>query len=302
MDQRDSSEEVTGNINKETFCKLVLLIEVIHLNESKSIKAVTFDNWQTLMLEKDGWSAKRRNARCKNLARALDKMGLEISNNRFESAFKELYSWLKGIWKENKEVTHLDHIKFLVEAVSEGPVKLDSEEIDQLSSAYVSATFEVPPYLNPDAREVLNWLKERDNRIGLICNIGLTPGIGLREFLEREGVAEYFDLMIFSDEVGIRKPEPQIFRKVTDELQLDPSEIVHIGDNLKNDIWGAKNAGFKAIHLRTEVGRDKIAESDPTSLISTSRKLENQVKEQIIPDKTITSLSEAIGAIKDLEG
>jgi len=262
---------------------------------------VTFDVWQTLLLERNGWSLRRRNARCESLARVLGEFGLEISAEQMALAFKKLDSWLVSVWDDNREVTHLDQIRFLVRAASEGSVIVEEEWVDQLSSAYVSAIFEVPPYMNLDAYRVLQWLKNHNKLVGLICNVGLTPGFGLRNVLAKEGIAKYFDLMIFSDEVDLRKPDPRIFRKAANELQLKPYKIVHVGDNLRSDIWGAKNAGFKAVYLSTEVGRDRIAESDPKSLISISRKLSNSNKDQIVPDKTIPSLAMAIEAIKELE-
>jgi ribonucleotide monophosphatase NagD (HAD superfamily) len=74
-----------------------------------------------------------------------------------------------------------------------------------------------------------------------------------------------------------------------------------VGDNLKSDIWGAKNAGFKTILFTTTVGRDQTAESDPTSLVSISRKMSNLEREQIVPDKTVTSFAAMITAIQELE-
>ncbi len=170
-----------------------------------------------------------------------------------------------------------------------------------MTSAYVSAIFEVPPYLNPDAKGVLKWLKDHGKLIGLICNIGLTPGFSLRRFLAREDITKYFDEMLFSDELGIRKPDTEIFQLAAQKLKAKPCEIVHIGDNLKSDVWGAKRAGFRTIFLLADVGRDRIAESDPTSLVSISRRLYNLNDESIVPDKTITSLGMSIKAIEELE-
>ena len=269
--------------------------------DKSSIKAVTFDLWETLLLEKNGWNIQRRNARCKNLALVLIRIGVKISIEQIALAFEKMNSWLANVWLTNYEVTHLDQIRFIINTVSDGSIAVKEEWIEDLSSAYVSAIFEVPPYLNPDAHKVLQWLKDHGKLIGLICNIGLTPGFGLRRFLAREGVAEYFDLMLFSDEVGIRKPHPEIFQMASQKLQVDPYEIVHIGDNLKSDVWGARRAGFRAIYLLTDVGRDRIAESDHKLLVSISRNLDSLRKEQTVPDKTVTSLAMTIGAIEELE-
>jgi len=272
------------------------------LGEDKQcIKAVTFDLWETLLFEKDGASAQRTMARCENLTNAFNKFGLDVSTEQVSSAMNETVNSLLRVWDNNRDVTHAEQLDLIIKNTAGESVKLRKEWIDELSKAYVSPIFEVPPYLNPDAEKVLHWLSNRNSRIGLICNTGLTPGTELRRFLSREGVADYFDVLIFSDEAKIRKPDPEIFRLAAQELRARPSEIVHIGDNLKSDVWGAKNAGFRAIHLAGAEGRDKKAESDPTSLVSLSRNLGQLRKEQIAPDKTITSLAMLIQTIKEME-
>lgn len=265
------------------------------------VRAVTFDLWETLLLEKNGWNFRRTSARCKNLAKTLYRFNIEISVDQFKLAFKKMRHWLERIWKTNNEVTHLDQIQFIIKTASKDSVTIKEEWIGDLSAAYVSPLFEVAPYLNPDACGVLRWLKDRNKLIGLICNTGLTPGFGLRNFLAREGIAQYFDLMLFSDEVGIRKPNSGIFQIATRRLQVKPYEVVHIGDNLKSDMWGAKNAGFKAIYLSTEIGRNRVAESDPASLVSISRKINNLTRDKIVPDKIIQSLGLTMQAIEELD-
>lgn len=106
----------------------------------------------------------------------------------------------------------------------------------------------------------------------------------MRKFLANESVTEYFDLMIFSEEIGIRKPDRRIFHLAARRLGVQPSEIVHVGDNLKTDVWGAKTAGLKAIYFSSQEGRDRIAESDPNSLVSLaktrqSRKLQDSSRQ-----------------------
>lgn len=265
------------------------------------IKAVTFDLWETLLLERNGDSSRRILARSKNLAKVLNKYGAEVSVKNLVSALKSMPPWLVSIWKTDNDVTHLEQIRFIVNTASKGSVTIKEEWVNELSWAYVSPLFEIPPYVDPDAHGVLRWLKDRNKLIGLICNTGHTPGFGIRKFLEKESVAEYFDLMLFSDEVGIRKPNPRIFQIAAKKLNVKPHEVVHVGDNLKSDVWGAKNAGLKAIYLSTETGRDKIAESDPTSLVSISRKLGNLKEKEIVPDRTITSLGMVVEAIERLD-
>lgn len=272
------------------------------MNEDKQcIKAVTFDLWETLLFEKDGASAQRTTARCKNLANAFSKFGFKVSTEQVTLAMDKTVSSLLRVWDNNRDITHAEQLNLIIKNTAGEFVKPKKEWIDELSKAYISPISEVPPYLNPDAEKVLHWLSNRNSRIGLICNTGLTPGTELRRFLSREGIVDYFNVLVFSDEAKIRKPDPEIFRLTAQKLQTRPSEIVHVGDNLKSDVWGAKNAGFRAIHLTGAEGRDKRAESDPTSLVSLSRNLGQLKKEQIAPDKTIPSLAMLIETIKEME-
>jgi FMN phosphatase YigB (HAD superfamily) len=239
--------------------------------------------------------------RCKNLVQALNRLGIDVSSKQVNSAMNKTAFALKKVWKTNKDLTHLGQIKLFLKCALKGADTINEEWMEGLSEAYASPIFEVRPYVNPDAYEVLKWFKDQDKLVGLICNTGLTPGTVLRRFLEEEGVARYFDVMVFSDEEGIRKPHPKIFRSVARRFRMDPHCVVHIGDNLRVDVWGAKKAGFKAIHFSSEVGRDKIAESDPASLVSFSRRLGKLKEDQIVADRTVTSLATAPKAVQELE-
>jgi putative hydrolase of the HAD superfamily len=270
--------------------------------EESAVKAVTFDLWETLLFEKDGSNKERRIIRCRNLTEALNTFGLSVSAKQVEQALDRTISSLVRVWDKNKDLSHLDQIRLFVQYVSKGKLLLKNEWINEISRAYVSPTFEAPPYVNPDASDILEWLTGRGKPVGLICNTGLTPGTELRRLLSGMGVAEYFRAMIFSNEVGFRKPSRRIFCLAARALSAEPKNIVHIGDNLKSDVWGAKNAGFKAIYLSSNVGRDRLAESDPKSLVTLSRNLGRLTMKQIEPDETIVSLSMVKHAIDKIEG
>lgn len=265
------------------------------------VKAVTFDLWETLLFERDGDSNRRNAARCSSVAEAFNKLGVPVSAEQASSALKQVTESLLRVWDRNDDVSHIEQLELIARFVSNGSLALKNEWVDELSSAYVSPFFKIPPYLNPEAESVLEDLTQTGKRIGLICNTGVTPGFALRRFLESEGVLEYFDFLAFSDEIGFRKPGIRIFHLVAQRLKIDPCNIAHVGDNLRIDVWGAKNAGFKAIHFASEEGRDKIAEADPTSLVARSRNLGILEKEQISPDKITTSFNMITDAIEQLE-
>src|SRR5438094_397776 len=68
---------------------------------------------------------------------------------------------------------------------------------------------------------------------------------------DRLGIGRFFDARIFSDEVRIRKPEPEIFVKALAELHLPPDKVVHIGDDVDADVAGAKGHGMRAVWFNT---------------------------------------------------
>jgi len=64
-----------------------------------------------------------------------------------------------------------------------------------------------------------------------------------------ERIVHYFDVLTFSDELRIRKPDPQIFLLTLKRLESSPSGSIHIGDELQTDVMGAKGVGMRAIHF-----------------------------------------------------
>ena len=65
--------------------------------------------------------------------------------------------------------------------------------------------------------------------------------------IHRAGVGHLFQGALSSADVGAKKPDPKIFQALVDQHQLDHHTVIHIGDNLVDDIEGANNAGFKSL-------------------------------------------------------
>jgi putative hydrolase of the HAD superfamily len=115
------------------------------------------------------------------------------------------------------------------------------------------------------AEEVLRYFKERNLKIGLVSNTIFPARFHLRE-LKRFGLYPYLDHHVFSSTLGVRKPHPQIFLRVLNEMNIDPSQAVFVGDRLVEDVGGAQKVGMKGI-LRYHVGRDYSAPIKPDAQI-----------------------------------
>ncbi|KIG18574.1 2-haloalkanoic acid dehalogenase [Enhygromyxa salina] len=69
------------------------------------------------------------------------------------------------------------------------------------------------------------------------------------------GLDRHFDVLVFSCEVGLAKPERRIYELVADKLELPASELLMIGDTLRDDVRGAKAAGLSALHIDRDGAR-----------------------------------------------
>ena len=97
----------------------------------------------------------------------------------------------------------------------------------------------------PDTRDVLESLQGRF-RLALLTN-----GVSRiqRAKLEATDLERYFDSVTVSGEVGIGKPDAEVFDLVLARLGAEPSAAVMIGDSLRRDIAGARNAGVCSIWM-----------------------------------------------------
>jgi putative hydrolase of the HAD superfamily len=99
----------------------------------------------------------------------------------------------------------------------------------------------------PCIEDVLKKLAQ-SYKVALISN---TMSDQPKLLLQEAGYDQYFDLIITSQELGIRKPNPKIFKTVLGELGVKPDETVHVGDSVEADMYGARNSGITGIWIKT---------------------------------------------------
>jgi putative hydrolase of the HAD superfamily len=122
-----------------------------------------------------------------------------------------------------------------------------------------------------DALPTLQDLRSRGYKMGIISNAGDDQDV--QTLIDKAGIRAYFDTILVSAALGIRKPNPRIFHQALQHWGAAPEKAVMIGDTLGADILGAKNAGIYSIWI-------------------TGRASPNQPHQDlIIPDATVDSLS-----------
>jgi HAD superfamily hydrolase (TIGR01509 family) len=97
------------------------------------------------------------------------------------------------------------------------------------------------------AHALLDSLRSRGLKTGLVANSWPDPGRVLRADAARLGLAERLDVMVFSEEVGSRKPEPEIFLHTLGLLGVEPEQAVFVGDGLETDVHGAARVGMTTV-------------------------------------------------------
>jgi putative hydrolase of the HAD superfamily len=98
----------------------------------------------------------------------------------------------------------------------------------------------------PDTIDTLTRLRESDYRIGLIsdCGPGTATVWGDTSF------APLIDEAILSCAVGMKKPDPRIYRLACDRLQVVPQRCLYVGDGGSNELTGATEMGMRAVLIR----------------------------------------------------
>jgi len=109
--------------------------------------------------------------------------------------------------------------------------------------------------------QMLNWafgLQQAGVRTGILSNM---PRDILQRIETRFRWLDRFEVKVFSCDLGVNKPEAQIYRSCLDALQLEAGKVLFL-DDIPDNVKGAERAGIKAVLFRSyEDARSRIAEN-----------------------------------------
>jgi putative hydrolase of the HAD superfamily len=104
-------------------------------------------------------------------------------------------------------------------------------------------------YTDPEARPTFERLHAAGLRVGVLSNT-IWPRAWHVEFFERDGVYDQIDGDVYTSEIPWTKPSPRAFAAAMEALGVrDPGRCVYVGDRLYDDVWGAQQAGMRAVHI-----------------------------------------------------
>ncbi len=205
------------------------------------IKAVIFDLGNTLVkFTGDPEEINRKGVELMHKVFSLESIHIDF-DKLFETWTRNRISAFKEADRTMKEITADETLdKTLIELnIKDLPEELKKRAVDAFF------TPEIEKYiLMDDAIDTLEYLKKQGKKLGLISNA--TCHRFVVRLMNKFGIDEYFDEVMTSAGEGIRKPHPEIFRRMLNRLGLESSESLMVGDMLDYDVAGARSIGMKA--------------------------------------------------------
>jgi len=206
-------------------------------------KAVFFDWFNTL--------AHYEPSRAELYQRAFGDLGFELELTSIDYALMEADRYyfaenarspvVKRSAEEQAQVFARYPQTMLARAGLSAPDDLSRKVLELVFKQFEKVTF----VLFDDALPILRELKQKKFTLGLLTNIAEDMGAVCR----RLGVDAYIDFTVTSEEVGANKPAPPIFLAALQKAGVDASEAVHVGDQYKLDVLGARGVGIAAVLL-----------------------------------------------------
>jgi len=177
------------------------------------------------------------------LVGSLQGQGLAVQQESFVPVYREASRrFVEDARSHGRET----HNRFWISAALHQvgyPLSPDDRRIALAVDAYFSAFLDYAALL-PDTQNMLMALKGR-YRLGLLSNFTHAPAA--KAILDRLGVTPFLEVTVISGEIGYRKPHAQAFDVLSERFGVPRDRIAFVGDDLDNDVHGARQAGLLPI-------------------------------------------------------
>ncbi len=243
---------------------------------TKAIRGAIFDLGSTLIRFEGDWPVLLQNS-LDLLIDQFQEDGLAFDRSGFRSAFERALE----AYDHQRQSNQLERstASLLQETLSTFGCEEISPDILGRGLRRFYSVSETHWQPMPALHAVLDELQDEGRMLGIISNAGDAENV--QRLIDKVGIRDYFDPIIISAAIGIRKPDPRPFEMVLEQWQVTPDSIVMIGDRLEADILGAQNTGMHQIWLKPDATASNVT--------------------QIIPEKIAEMLVDIPGLIREFE-
>ena len=208
------------------------------------IRAVTFDLWNTLLTGTPG----AVEIRSRFWREVIVERGLDIGDDLLHGTLSMLPTRFDEEWRAGRQYGPTEALADCFTAFGD---RLASEDRDALAAAFEAASYELKVAPVADAADVLSAVAATGVAVGIISDTNLAVGRHLRTYLDQHRILQHVTFAAFSDEVGVYKPDPAIFRAALAGLGIDdPTTVAHVGDLMRTDVAGARAMGMVTVRFR----------------------------------------------------
>jgi 2-haloalkanoic acid dehalogenase type II len=205
------------------------------------IKAVFFDFYQTLVHYQP--------TQAELEAQALESLGIKTTATAMDRPILTANEFMaqqlakRSLSKRTREEVAALYIEYQHIVLKEAGIKTEEKIVMKLLGMMQNAQMDLA--LFEDTLPVLTDLKARGLVTGLISNIEKN----MTEAIQKLGIASKLDIVVTSQDAGVAKPQPEIFRYAIQKASIQPVEALYVGDQYRVDVIGANAAGMKGILL-----------------------------------------------------
>lgn len=203
-----------------------------------AIKVITFDLDNTL------WDVEPVLLRAEEAQRVWLEQHRPGAIEKF--THESLWELKKSVWKRHPELAHQIskiRIQFLYELIAAAGYNEKDARTGAEAAFKVFLDIRHDVVLYEEALEVLQALA-KNYKLGALTN-------GNADIYKTDA-GEYFDFAFLAEDMNASKPAPDMFHAAIERAGVNPSQIIHVGDNPQHDVIGAQNLGIRTVWMNSQ--------------------------------------------------
>lgn len=164
-------------------------------------------------------------------------------------------------WRDEEHPAELTHEELLALVTRDWPPLARAAVRTRATALAYEWTYRTSWAVRPGIRRALAAARARGLPLAVVSNT--MCGAAHRDFLTRAGLAAAFAAQVYSDEAGVRKPNPEMIWRAARELGVPPGRCWFVGDSRRRDLVCARRAEAAAAILMTS---PRTGREDPAGL------------------------------------